>query len=118
MSKVKSLQYKKLQMQPYLSSNSISLKKKIILFKARTRMLNVKWNFGEKILCPICKIGEDKQEHLLDCILIKLRSPTLVENKNKCQYSDIYSSNLTKLNNVAECLLQAIRIRELYMNGK
>ena len=111
MSKVKSLQYKKLQMQPYLSSNGISLKRKIILFKARTRMLNVKWNFGEKILCPLCKIGDDKQEHLLNCILIKLRSPSLFENKNRCEYSDIFSSNLTKLNNVAELLHQAIRVR-------
>ena len=102
-------------MQPYLSSNGISLKKKIILFKARTRMINVKWNFGEKVLCPLCKIGEDKQEHLLDCVLLKLRNPTLFEGKNRCEYSDIYSSDLTKLNNVAELLFQAIRTRELYL---
>ena len=56
MSKVKNLKYNKFQIQPYLISNNISLQKKKILFKARTNMLNVKWNFGDKALLSIMQI--------------------------------------------------------------
>ena len=56
MTKLKKLKYEKLEMQSYLKSQKISLKKKKILFKARTRMLNVKSNFGDKSSCPLCKL--------------------------------------------------------------
>ena len=81
-------------------------------------MLKVKWNFGEKVLCPLCNLHEDKQEYLLECVMIKIRSPDIVANKNKCKYADIFSSNVEKLNNVAELLIQAIRIREVHSNRK
>ena len=116
MSKMKNLKYNKLQMQPYLRSNNISLQKKKILFKARTNMLNVKWNFGNKVLCPLCKLDDDTQEHLLVCILIKVRSPILMENKYQSKYSDIYSPNISKLHYDAELLLQATRTREIYLS--
>ena len=45
MTKLKNIKYKKLEMQGYLKSQKIKLKMKKILFKARTRMLNVKDNF-------------------------------------------------------------------------
>ena len=80
-------------------------------------MLNVKWNFGNKALFPLCKLDEDKQEHLLECILIKVRSPNLMENKYQSKYEDIYSSNIKKLDNVSELLLQATRTREIYLSG-
>ena len=52
-----------------------------------------------------CKIG-----------LIKVKCPKLIENKNQCQYSDIYSPNIKKQNNVAELLLEATRAREILLN--
>ena len=115
-SKLKNITYNELKMQPYLSSSKKSLKHKKILFKARTKMLNVNWNFGNKSLCLLCKLKDDQQEHLLSCIKIKLESSIILENKNNCKYSDIYSSDQEKLNNIAELLLQATRIREIYLN--
>ena len=44
-----------------------------ILFKARTNMLSVKWNFGDKSLSPLCKLNDDKQDHLLSCIPSKFK---------------------------------------------
>ena len=64
MTKLKNLKYKKLEMQGYHKSQQISLKKKKILFKARTRMLNVKNNFGDKSPCPLCNMKEDNQSQL------------------------------------------------------
>ena len=79
-------------------------------------MLNVKWNFGDKSMCPLCNVKEDQQEHLLECILIKVRCPKLMENRNQCKYSDIYSSDIKKENNVSELLLEATRSREIYLS--
>ena len=80
--------------------------------------LNVKWNFGDKSMCPLCNVKEDQQEHLLECILIKVRCPKLMENRNQCKYSDIYSSDIKKENNVSELLLEATRSREIYLSKK
>ena len=103
-------------MQPYLKSNKINLRKKKILFKARTRMLNVKWNFGDKTLCPVCELESDQQEHLLQCFFIKLKCTSILENKNNCRYEDIFSKDLKKQNNVADLLIEAIRTREVILN--
>ena len=46
-SKLKDLNYEKLQIQKYLTTDKITTNRKIILFKARTRMLNVLNNFGQ-----------------------------------------------------------------------
>ena len=74
-------------------SNLITTKRKLILFRARTRMLNVNYNFGQKIKCPLCKIGEDAQKHLLECLVIKITCPEILNN-TKCNYTDLISDNL------------------------
>jgi len=68
MTKLQNIQYTKLEMQDYLKSQKINLQKKKILFKARTRMLNVKNNFGSSSPCPLCNLHEDDQINLLECI--------------------------------------------------
>ena len=103
-------------MEPYLKSNAISLKKKRILFQAQTKMLNVKCNFGNQFFCPLCKLKLDNQEHLLECIMIKVKCPDILENKKKCEYNDIYSTKLEKLANISDLLLQAIRMREILLS--
>ena len=63
-------------------------------------------------------VSRDASEHVIDyyeielCVYIKLASPVLQENKNKCKYSDIFSNDVNKMNDVAELLLQALRARE------
>ena len=66
LSKMAALQYHTLEMQKYLVEN-ISIRHKQILFKWRTRMTKVGWNYGTKTLCPICNEEDDTQEHLLLC---------------------------------------------------
>ena len=112
MTKLKYLKYEKLEMQEYLKCQKLSLKKKQILFKTRTRMLNVKSNFGDKSACPLCTLKEDNQSHLLECLVIKLNSPQVIENIDNCVYDDIYSTNISKLKNVANIIYEAVRTRE------
>ena len=75
-------------------------------------MLNVKSNFGEKSACPLCHMKEDDQSHLLDCLVIKLECPQVFENKEACEYEDIFCNDIIKMKNIAELLYQAIRTRE------
>ena len=75
-------------------------------------MLNVKNNFGDKGACPLCKLNLDDQSHLLECIMIKLECPEILENKKECVYNDIYSNDIDKLNNIANLMYLAMRTRE------
>ena len=86
-------------------------KKKIILFKARTKMLNVSYNYELKIKCRLCHLGEDDQEHLLECLIIKIECPEILHNTN-VKHSDIYSSKIDKQIEITKLLEMAIRKRD------
>ena len=102
MSKLKNLKYYELKMQPYLKSTKITTRQKKYLFLYRSRMINVGKNYGRSNPCPLCKTNElDTQQHLFDCILLKLSSP-LLYSMNKLSYNDIFSSDLQKLIKIAK----------------
>ena len=65
--KIAELKYDKLEMQPYLMDADLTLKQKQLLFKWRTKMVKVGWNYGSKVKCPICSEGDDTQDHLFTC---------------------------------------------------
>ena len=114
-SKVLNLQYKSLNIQNYFTTNKIETNRKIIIFKARTRMLNVSYNFGQKIPCPFCKIAEDNQKHLIECMILKITCPEILNNKD-IQYSDIFSESIDKLNEISKLFEIAIRKRTEILN--
>ena len=114
-SKMKQLTYKKLEMQEYIKSNKMSFKNKKILFKLRTRMIPVGYNFGRKVKCPLCHVGPDNQEHLLSCIIIKISCPEIMKNSNS-KYSDIFSENIQKMDKVASLIEKALRKRDEIIN--
>ena len=66
LTKISNLHYDTLNIQPYLLID-IPRRLKRILFKWRTRMIKVGWNYGSKSLCPLCQGADDTQEHLLQC---------------------------------------------------
>ena len=74
-------------------------------------MLNVAYNFGNKTKCPLCKIGEDDQKHLIECIVIKLNCHEIYYNTDS-QYEDIFTENITKLNKISQLLQVATRKRD------
>ena len=113
-SKLKSLKYDKLKIQKYLKTNKITIKRKIVLFKARTRMLNVLNNFGQHAKCPLCKIKEDDQTHLLDCLIIKINCPEILNNMNS-KYEDIFSDNVDKQSEICRLVDIAIKKRNELM---
>ena len=60
----------KYEFEPYLLSKNLSTEEKQILFKLRTRMIDVKYNFktqyGQNLACNFCPEMET-QSHLLTC---------------------------------------------------
>ena len=109
-SKMKNLKYYELSLQPYLTSNEITTRRKKYLFKFRTRMTNVGFNYGNKIKCPLCHIEDDEQGHLFKCIIIKLHNKDVYNMKDE-KYEDIYSMNIEKLTNISKICESAIRTR-------
>ena len=91
---MKNLNYKELKIQKYFLSKDMTSKTKIVLFKARNRMLNVASNYGSKTECPLCKLNKDDQQHLMECLIIKLTCPVILNN-NKIKYEDLYSEDTT-----------------------
>ena len=67
-SKGSNLGYGTLKMRGYLKTEEINPSQARLLFKIRTRMLNVKNNYRNghnELSCPICKDGIDSQEHMM-----------------------------------------------------
>ena len=69
-SKVLHIMHDKMTMQDYLCPNEINQEEAKFIFQLRTRMVDVKTNYGGRHtddLCPLCKDEEDTQQHLLVC---------------------------------------------------
>ena len=65
-------------------------------------MIQVGYNYGRKVSCPICKLNiPDTQQHMFDCVILKITCQELY-NCTDVQYEDIYSSDLQKLLNVSK----------------
>ena len=87
------------------------------LFRARTRMLEVKNNFKNSFdddihLCPLCESDEDTQEHLLKC---EMMIDDLDANLN---YDDIFGQNTKKQRKTVENLQKAMNQRKQMMENK
>ena len=73
-SKMKNLNYDKLEMQDYLSCKHINISEKKTIFRYRTRMENFGENFrGGKTTapCPLCHLHTDQQDISFQCTEIK-----------------------------------------------
>ena len=91
-SKIRDIKYSSLKMQDYLGAErSTTIKEKSQLFRARTRMLDLKSNFklGQTDLsCSRCGTGEEEsQRHMLSCPAV-MQGDTSVVSDVPC-YEDL-----------------------------
>ena len=77
MTKVIKLKYSEMKVQEYFQFAGTSKNIKKFIFKLRTRMIQVGNNFGKKEPCPVCKMGNNDQQHLLECAVLKSRNPVV-----------------------------------------
>ena len=113
--KLQKIKYTKLETQDYLLSNKLSIRQKKIIFKARTGMLNVGYNFGQHIKCFMCKLEDDNESHLFKCIMLKMSCPEIIEH-SKLSFNLVFSQDMTQVANISNILIKVMRSREVFKN--
>ena len=64
-------------------------------------MLPVGFNFGQKKPCFACEMSDDTDRHLLECVILKMSCPDIMENIES-SFDDIYSSDMEKVFKVSK----------------
>ena len=86
-----------MEMQPYLRNESMKIEEKKLMFRLRNRLIDVKLNFRKKyngdLNCRLCKLAEESQSHLLNCIVV-LDDENIKEALEGYTYDDVFSTNL------------------------
>ena len=111
-SKVLHITHSVLEMADYLKPNGISNQEAAFLFTLRSRMLDVRSNYGGQhtdTLCPLCAELDDTQAHLLVCKELT-SSGTLVDKLP--EYEDIFVGCLTEKVNTARILKDSFSRRK------
>ena len=98
-SKVRSIKYSELKLQPFLVSkhSDLTIKEKQFAVAARTRMLDLKTNFkvgAADTRCRRCQREEEMQEHLLQCSGLSSDSSPV---QGVPRYSDMLGENPNKI---------------------
>ena len=77
-SKIRDIQYNKLETQSYLTSPIFYDEEVELLHALRSRYTNVKANFSYKFTndmrCPLCLTDRDDQQHILSCSVLKKKT--------------------------------------------
>ena len=71
-------------------------------------MVNVGYNFGKKYQCRLCYDGDDDQQHLIQCIRLKIKNPFIAEDIN---YNDIFEANEETQGHIGKIMLKLYRSR-------
>ena len=103
----------KIETAEYLKDKRIHPKDAKFIFKMRTRMYNVKCNFknqyGDNLVCNLCKMEEESQEHLLQCKVLKTFVPEISEQDLK--YESIFG-DIEDVIKVSKLLYKVTKERE------
>ncbi len=105
-SKLKDLSYDDLCLQSYFTDGSLNSNDARLLFLFRTRMVRVYNNYKNlytDILCPLCRVDTDTQEHLLRCTKLP---------RSTCCYTDIFGTNAVMRKTTLCSLKTALSVRE------
>jgi hypothetical protein len=110
-SKMENLNYTEIKMKSYLKEN---ISKSQLLFKFRTRMIDVRHNFrskyeskSENIKCEICNT-HDETQNLFECPSLDTKNIDI----NNVNYNDIFSDTVKKNEIVIEALSNLLEQRE------
>ena len=105
------LEYKTLNIQPYLLSNKMNLRRKGIMFKLRTRMISTPENFGRRVQCKICGLEDDTTSHIFSCLFLKLEVPDVM-SYSQITVDDAYKEDVEKMGLLAQIFEKLWRKRE------
>ena len=109
-------------MQEYLSSENLTKKEKILLFKLRVRMTQLKANFSSmhknNMQCDLCQEEDsiESQTHLLQCSFLT-NHEDLKHDIKTIKYEDIYD-NLDAQVKAVKVWRKIMKTRNLKLNLK
>ena len=101
----------------YLGCHGLSITEKQLLFKLRTRMIDVKANYPNlykgELFCSLCDSNTiENQQHILIC-------PSLiVHSSTKIQYTDIFSDNTEKQIEAVKHWSKVLKLRKIKLKMK
>lgn len=113
MTTVIKLKYSDMKVQEYFQFAGTSKNIKKFIFKLRTRMIQVGNNSWKKEPCPVCKMGNNDQKHLLECTVLKSRN--LVANMDEMNYDDIYGEDATEVVRISKILFALYQKRDVIL---
>ena len=112
-SKSEFLECQEIKQAEYIKSTRLSHKEKKLLFKLRSRTLDVKQNFknqNKDPWCTSCGLFQETQSHLLQCPALAPKLNYLIDNSNLTE-NDIYGS-LEKQEKIVKVFSDLLEIRE------
>ena len=118
-SKSEHLNCSELELAKYLEDPSFNTKQKQLLFKLRSRTLDVKANFrgqNSDIMCISCGLFPETQSHLLQCPQLVSRLKYLCDKTSKLNEMDIYG-NTEKQKIIVNIYSDLLEVRENLKNG-
>ena len=118
-SKSEYLNCSELELAKYLEDPSFNTKQKQLLFKLRSRTLDVKANFrgqNSDIMCISCGLFPETQSHLLQCPQLVSRLKYLCDKTSKLNEMDIYG-NTEKQKIIVNIYSDLLEVRENLKNG-
>ena len=114
-SKVKNIQYRKLEIAPYLKDSGVPIIYKQLIFRLRTSMINVKENFKTMYGDTSCNLGgcnqPQTQQHLLSCSAI-IEDCMEARNSPHVKYTDLFSS-VDRQHRCAQLYAKILETKEL-----
>ena len=115
-SKVKNIQYSKLELVQYMNSPVFKNENIKLLLALRTRTVNgIKSDFSgmfSTLSCPLCDTHQDTLPNLLNCDIIRKYQQTKVISNSCTSYYDVFSEDVIKQTEVTELYSELLRIRE------
>ena len=109
--KVLHIVHNEMKMQEYFSPNVITIQEAKFLFLIRCRMLEVRNNFSgsySDLKCPLCRLCEDSQKHLLECSKLAEEGELVTKIP---EYDDLFSGNLMQKVEVARTIIAKYKMR-------
>ena len=109
-------------MQEYLKSDKLTKQEKILLFKLRIRMIEVKGNFQERhkgnLHCELCEdvTEEETQMHLLKCQFLT-KHPELEQLISEIRYNDIFGDLASQVKAI-KVWKKIVSVRKIHLKKK
>ena len=114
-SKSTNLKCEDLKLAEYLKSPVFNTKQKKLLFKLRSRTIDVKMNFPgqhKNLMCRSCELVPESQGHLLQCPKLVTKLNYLCGKTSKLNEYDIYSDDISKQEIIVNIYSDLLEVRE------